>query len=57
MDDNNGDWTEMVSGSRSAESGRVRGWDMLDRDVAIINASSLNVTYQSSLMNMVSSQI
>ena len=53
MDDNNGDWTEMVSGSRSAESGRVQGWDMLDRDVAIINANSLDVTYQSSLMNMV----
>lgn len=53
MDDNNGDWTELVSGNRAAESGRTTGWDMPDNDVAIINANTLDVTYQSTLMNMV----
>lgn len=53
MDDNDGDWTELVSGSLAAESGRIVGWDMPDNDVAIINANTLDVTYQSSLMNMV----
>lgn len=53
MDDNNGNWTSLISGDLAAESGRIPGWDMADNDVAIINASTLAVTYQSSLMNMV----
>ncbi len=53
MDDNDGDWTELVSGTRAAESGRITGWDLPDNDVAIIDANTLDVTYQSSLMNMV----
>ncbi len=53
MDDNNGDWTALVSGNLSAESGRINGWDMPDNDVAIINANTLSVTYQKTLMNMV----
>jgi hypothetical protein len=53
MDDNNGDWTALVSGNLSAESGRINGWDMPDNDVAIINANTLSATYQKTLMNMV----
>lgn len=53
MDDNNGDWSDLVSGDNAAESGRIVGWDLPDNDVAIIDANSLDVTYQSGLMNMV----
>ncbi len=51
LDDNAGDWTELVSGSLSQRSGRPRGWDVIDRDVAIIDATSLKVSYVDRLMN------
>lgn len=41
MDDNGGDWSSKVT------------WDMVDHDVAIIDASTLGVSYASSLMNLV----
>lgn len=58
MDDNNGDWSEMIAGDLKDgfnfnHSGRVPGWDMPDNDIAIINANNLSLTYQSGLMNMV----
>ncbi len=52
MDDNGGDWTEFVSGSRAGRSRRVRGWDVIDRDVAEIDAGSLRVSYREGLMNI-----
>src|SRR6185503_9120987 len=52
MDDNNGDWTEWVSGTNAALSSRVPGWDLTDRDVAIIDTSSLEVSYAHRLMNI-----
>lgn len=52
MDDNNGDWTEFVSGARAEVSGRVAGWDMPDHDVAIIDTETLEVRYASGLMNL-----
>ncbi|HXJ73388.1 MAG TPA: hypothetical protein VNM37_11060, partial [Candidatus Dormibacteraeota bacterium] len=52
MDDNNGDWTEWVSGTNAAVSGRIPGWDLPDRDVAIIDTSSLEVGYAHRLMNL-----
>jgi DNA-binding beta-propeller fold protein YncE len=52
MDDNNHDWTAKVSGPQAADSGRIPGWDMPDRDLAFINASSLSVTYARGLMNI-----
>ena len=52
MDDNEGDWTTWVSGDEAAESGRVPGWDMPDRDIAIIDAQTLAVSYVSGLMNI-----
>lgn len=55
MDDNNGDWSRFISGDLSglggSRGGRVRGWDLPDRDVAIVNANSLSVSYQTRLMN------
>jgi DNA-binding beta-propeller fold protein YncE len=52
MDDNQGDWTEYISGTNSYQSGRIEGWDMPDYDLAVINTATLNVTYVSGLMNL-----
>jgi len=52
MDDNAHDWTSMVSGVNAGKSGRVIGWDMPDRDLAVINASTLSVSYATGLMNL-----
>jgi YVTN family beta-propeller protein len=52
MDDNGGDWTEKVSGAKAADSGRLVGWTLLDHDVAMIDASTLAVTYADGLMNL-----
>jgi hypothetical protein len=52
MDDNNGDWTDYVSGPKAPLSGRLIGWDMPDRDLAIINTGDHTVTYVSRLMNI-----
>jgi DNA-binding beta-propeller fold protein YncE len=52
MDDNNGDWTNLVSGPQAGLSGRPVGWDLYDHDVAVIEASSLDVTYATGLMNI-----
>jgi len=52
MDDNNGDWTEWVSGTNAAVSGRIEGWDLPDRDVAFIDTATLEVTYAHGLMNL-----
>jgi YVTN family beta-propeller protein len=52
MDDNTHDWTALVSGASSTLSGRVPGWDLLDHDLAVIDASSLSVSYRTGLMNI-----
>ena len=52
MDDNGGDWTDLVSGPDAARSGRPVGWRLADRDVASIDAQSLAVTYSGGLMNI-----
>jgi YVTN family beta-propeller protein len=52
MDDNNHNWTHLVSGPNAALSGRPVGWDILDNDLAVISASSLGVTYATGLMNI-----
>ena len=49
MDDNNGDWTNVISGGAGV---RVQGWDMLDRDVVVMNANSNGVSYQRNLGNI-----
>jgi YVTN family beta-propeller protein len=52
MDDNAHDWTELVSGTNAAASGRLVGWDLPDRDLAIIDTATLSVTYATGLMNL-----
>jgi len=50
-DDNGGDWTSFVTGLDAPLSGRPMGWDLPDRDVAIIDTTTLAVTYARGLMN------
>jgi YVTN family beta-propeller protein len=52
VDDNNADWTEWVSGTNAALSGRIQGWDLPDRDLAIIDTVTLEVSYAQRLMNL-----
>ncbi|MGJ8664718.1 MAG: YncE family protein, partial [Marinicella sp.] len=52
MDDNNQDWTEFISGSQAAISGRLVGWELLDHDISVIDTSSHAVSYVSGLMNI-----
>lgn len=52
FDDNNGDWTEFVSGTNAPLTQRVPGWDLPDRDVAIVDTDDLSVTYATGLMNL-----
>jgi YVTN family beta-propeller protein len=52
MDDNGGNWTDLVSGANANLSGRLPGWDLPDHDVAIIDANSLTDTYATGLMNI-----
>ena len=55
LDDNGGDWSRFISGDLAglggARGGRATGWDLPDRDVAIIDAATLSVSYQARLMN------
>ncbi|MBL8000494.1 MAG: beta-propeller fold lactonase family protein [Flavobacteriales bacterium] len=54
LDDNGSDWTNLVSGTAPGKA-RIAGWDMPDRDVAVIDAnapSTANVTYQTRLGNI-----
>ncbi len=52
MDDNSGDWSDFITGSDAALSGRLPGWDMPDHDLAVINASTYSVHYATGLMNL-----
>jgi hypothetical protein len=51
-DDNIGDWTDFVTGPNAARSGRRPGWDLPDRDLAVIDTATLGVSYVSGLMNL-----
>ena len=51
LDDNIGDWTDFINGSKSFRTERVEGWDMPDRDLAVIDTTTLAVTYARRLMN------
>ncbi|MCA9310044.1 MAG: hypothetical protein KDA21_02500, partial [Phycisphaerales bacterium] len=54
LDDNGTDWTPWVSGANASMSNRPTGWDLPDRDVAIIDAASRTVTgYAHGAMNIV----
>lgn len=51
-DDNNRNWSNMVSGPLAAASGRPVGWDLIDNDVAIIHSGTLAVSYATRMMNL-----
>ena len=52
FDDNGGDWTNLVTGNLAVLSGRPQGWDLVDNDVAVIDTSTLEVSYLNGLMNL-----
>jgi YVTN family beta-propeller protein len=52
VDDNQRDWTQYVSGTNASLTRRVPGWDLPDRDVAIIDTEDFSVTYATGLMNL-----
>ncbi len=52
-DDNGADWNRLVTGAFANASGRLSGWDMPDRDVAVINTQSKQVSYIHRLMNII----
>ena len=52
MDDNQHDWTRFVSGDLAGASRRVQGWDVVDRDIAVIDTANLSVRYVTGLMNI-----
>ena len=41
LDDNAADWTEFISGTNARLSNRTMGWDLPDRDLAIIDTATL----------------
>ncbi len=49
-DDNGVDWSAVVSGSAASDTLRVTGWDLPERDVALIDANTLGRTYQRRIM-------
>ncbi len=51
-DDNDGDWTDLVTGPSASESGRPEGWHLVDHDVAVIAADTLDLSYVTGLMNI-----
>ncbi|MGH1490013.1 MAG: beta-propeller fold lactonase family protein [Acidimicrobiales bacterium] len=52
MDDNGGNWSRFVSGDLASLTVRVPGWDLADNDVAVIDTSTLGISYRSRLMNI-----
>ncbi len=52
LDDNEGDWSELVSGRYARLSGRPNGWTLVDRDVAVLDTKTLELTYVDRLMNL-----
>ena len=52
LDDNGENWTALVSGPFASQSGRTTGWDLPDRDIAIINTADFSVSYAHRLMNL-----
>ncbi len=52
LDDNHGDWTDYLSGTNAAFTGRPQGWDLPDHDLAVINTANNDITYASGLMNI-----
>lgn len=50
-DDNTGNWTEFVTGLSAVISGRIVGWDMIDNDVIVVDANTLQMSALTGMMN------
>jgi YVTN family beta-propeller protein len=56
LDENGKDWSIFINGSLAQQgtlADRVAGWDLIDRDIAVVNTSTNAVTYQGGPLNMV----
>ena len=56
LDENGKDWSAYINGSLAQlgnNANRAPGWDLIDRDVAIVNVATGAVTYQAGPLNIV----
>jgi DNA-binding beta-propeller fold protein YncE len=56
LDENGHDWSIFINGSLAAQgsnANRAPGWDLIDRDIAVVNTTNDAVTYQGGVLNMV----
>jgi len=56
LDENGEDWSIFINGSRAAQgsnANRAPGWDLIDRDIAVVDTTTNAVTYQGGVLNMV----
>lgn len=51
-DDNRADWSAFVDGDQAVKSGRVPGWRLLDRDVAVVDPVRGSVRHIEGLMHL-----
>ena len=56
LDENGEDWSIFINGSlarQGTNADRAPGWDLIDRDIAVVNTSTNAVSYQGGPLNMV----
>jgi YVTN family beta-propeller protein len=56
LDENGKDWSIFINGSlaqQGTNADRPAGWDLIDRDIAVVNTSTNAVSYQGGPLNMV----
>jgi YVTN family beta-propeller protein len=56
LDENGKDWSIFINGSlarQGTNADRVPDWDLIDRDIAVVNTTNNAVTYQGGVLNMV----
>jgi len=56
LDENGQDWSIFINGSlaqQGSNADRVADWDLIDRDIAVVNTTNNAVTYQGGVLNMV----
>jgi len=56
LDENGKDWSIFINGSlaqQGSNADRAPGWDLIDRDIAVVNTANNAVTYQGGVLNMV----
>ncbi len=56
LDENGKDWSIFINGSlarQGSNADRAPGWDLIDRDIAVVDTSTNAVTYQGGPLNMV----